>query len=302
MSESMSMDGIEKTMDARPRLITCVIATYNAAATLKQALDSLASQTYAPEIIIIDGASHDETMDIVSSYREHIAYVISEHDNGIYDAMNKGIASAHGDYIYFLGADDCLVSKDVLYDVAAKISSYPDGERPDVFYGSVLTVNEKYHLEKQSFTEAQAEKFYHNMHLAHQGMFVKTSLMREHPFDCRYRICADYEFVLWLYFEKKASFQQLNQPIAFYSMSGLSSVDTRNMVEESIRIMKEHNLPDRVIDSYIRLGQVSYPKRQIRMLVRKAFEHIGILKWWYLHHGWQKHHCSNAICRWCHRP
>ncbi|MBP9970812.1 MAG: glycosyltransferase, partial [Paludibacteraceae bacterium] len=91
--------------------ISIIIATYNASKTLNRCLDSIVSQKNSEvELIIIDGGSTDETLSVINSYSSDIDYVLSEKDNGLYDAWNKGIKAAKGDWIMFLGADDQLLS------------------------------------------------------------------------------------------------------------------------------------------------------------------------------------------------
>src|ERR1700744_2888998 len=115
-----------------------VIPTYNAETTLSRALDSLLGQTFQDfEVLIIDGLSTDKTTAIIGDYaaRDKRIRFISEKDNGIYDAMNKGIDLAKGDWIYFLGSDDQLYKKDVLASVftgEVNLSS-------DVLYGDVYS-------------------------------------------------------------------------------------------------------------------------------------------------------------------
>ena len=95
--------------------ISIITVSYNAAKTIEQTISSVVNQTYQDiEYIIIDGGSTDGTMDIIRKYEDRIAYWISEPDKGIYDAMNKGIDVATGDYVYFLGADDRLVDANII--------------------------------------------------------------------------------------------------------------------------------------------------------------------------------------------
>ena len=95
--------------------ISIITVSYNAVATIEQTILSVINQTYENiEYIIIDGGSTDGTIDIIKKYKDKISYWVSEQDNGIYDAMNKGIDVATGDYIQFLNADDCLVNKEII--------------------------------------------------------------------------------------------------------------------------------------------------------------------------------------------
>lgn len=273
-------------------LISCIIATYNAEKTIEQAIKSVVSQTYKMQLIVIDGGSTDRTLQILSKYDEMIDVLISEPDNGIYDAFNKGIRHANGKYAYFLGTDDCLVSPDIVSEVVKKFKE----KEPDALYGPVYVVDEIKHWEYRSFTEANEENFYRDIHCAHQGMFVKTELLREHPFDTSFAICGDHEFVCWLYFCKKAAFEKVDSAIAYYSNGGSSRVTNPKLKEESLRIMKQYRYPISVINRF-KSGEETLTIR-IKRHIRELFEMFGILKYWRMHQGWRKHHCVWDNCRW----
>ena len=105
---------------AYPKL-SIITSTYNAAATFEKCLDSILSQTWTDrEYLIIDGGSTDGTLELLSKYGDSIDYWMSEPDEGVYDALNKGIALARGEWIYFIGADDYLIDSDVLQRIFAK--------------------------------------------------------------------------------------------------------------------------------------------------------------------------------------
>ena len=102
--------------------ITIITAVYNALDTLEQAILSVLEQTYPNiEYIIIDGGSTDGSVELIKKYSSRIYYWVSEPDRGIYNAFNKGIYKSTGDYVYFLGADDCLFSKDIISKVVEEL-------------------------------------------------------------------------------------------------------------------------------------------------------------------------------------
>ena len=117
-----------------------ITVTYNAAAVLEDTIQSIITQTYKNvEYIIVDGASTDGTLKIIERYRPHIHTVISEKDNGLYDAMNKGLALATGDYVCFLNAGDCLHEDDTLQNMVHSVIEaecmHTENDVPDVIYG-----------------------------------------------------------------------------------------------------------------------------------------------------------------------
>ena len=121
-----------------------VTITYNAGTTLEDTIQSVISQTYhRVEYIIVDGASTDHTMKIVEQYRSHIAQVVSEPDNGLYDAMNKGIDLATGDYLIFLNAGDSFHADTTLQQMVQSIKSK---ELPDILYGNTALVDAQRHF------------------------------------------------------------------------------------------------------------------------------------------------------------
>lgn len=277
--------------------ISCIVVTYQAADVLEQALLSLIGQTYKPEIIVVDGGSEDGTKELLERYKKDIDTIISEPDNGIYDAMNKGVKYANGEYVYFLGADDCLLRPDTIERVIKSLNS----TRPDVLYGPVMIVKEDTHLEKISFTEAGDAAFQKNNHLAHQGMFCRRMLLLEHPFELKYRICADHEFVLWLFYKYHAKFVEFNEPVAYYSDGGTSSQCMLELRKESMEIMKQYNFPSRVIDNYqnkIKRSRFRALLRSWKSFIKLIAKRMGILNMLSIHQGWAPHHCNWKDCRW----
>lgn len=114
--------------------ISIITVTYNASTTLEATMLSVFNQTYScVEYIIIDGGSTDDTINIIGKYANKLSYWVSEPDKGIYDAMNKALKIATGDFLIFMGADDLFYTNDVIQNVVSQISN-----RDAVYYGSVL--------------------------------------------------------------------------------------------------------------------------------------------------------------------
>ena len=271
-----------------------VTATYNAVKTLRQAVESVFAQNYpAVEYIIIDGGSTDGTVDILRAYSSRLAYWISEPDAGIYDAFNKGIRAATGDYIYFLGADDCLYDSNVLSRVADALD-----DTVDVFSAGVYVVN---HVKLERFAgneHARDASSFDGKMIPHQGMFVRTSLLRERPFDTSFRLLGDYDFFLECYYDKTINFRYADFPIAYYSSEGVGSSSGRLNLEESRRVWKKFHM-DHLIKQHKTTETCS---NRFRMAVKSCVIFLGLYPWYYrLFQGWRPHHCNNKICRWCRR-
>ncbi len=176
--------------------ISIVIATYNAEKTLAVCLESIFSQVYKNyEILIADGVSTDRTLELIKLHKDRIFAWISEKDIGIYDAWNKIIPRATGDWFLFLGADDSLWDADTLAKAAAHLALSVE----NVVYGKVaitLTDGSILNFEGKDW-ERVGKKFRHEMTIPHQGTFHRRALFSNHGlFDPTFRICGDYEFLL----------------------------------------------------------------------------------------------------------
>ena len=170
--------------------ITIVTVTFNAEQYLKKTIESVINQDYKNiEYIIIDGGSTDNTLNIIKQYNKHISYFISEPDNGIYDAMNKAIDIASGEWINFMNAGDTFCDPLVISNfIAFKIP-----ENTHIACGSVRSVDEDdniLRIQKPSIGSSVTEFFEGN----HQCCFTKTSIIKKNPFNTTFRIAADFNF------------------------------------------------------------------------------------------------------------
>lgn len=166
---------MSKTMiDLENPLISVITVVYNAAQTLEPTMLSVINQTYKNvEYIIIDGGSTDGTVDIIKKYEDKIAYWVSESDKGIYDAMNKGIDRATGEWINFMNAGDSFATQDVLCTVFER-GHYND---IDIIYGNVYLIGQK---KVGKIGNLNRIKYY--MPFCHQSCFVRTKLSKNRPF------------------------------------------------------------------------------------------------------------------------
>ena len=159
--------------------LSIVIATYNAGATLKQALDSIKYQIYENiEVIIVDGGSSDETMKIVKEYGDVVSKWISERDNGIYDAFNKGIDIATGDYICFLGSDDCYCNYQVINRIMGEVD-----EGVDIISAPIKVIDSLSLKETMVRNRRTREEVFSGKMIPHPGIFTKLSIMKKYRFN-----------------------------------------------------------------------------------------------------------------------
>ena len=172
--------------------ITIVTVCYNAEKTIERTIESVISQNYPNiEYLIIDGKSTDATMDIVRKY-ETIPYIriVSEKDNGLYHAMNKGANMATGDYILFLNSGDYLCDDNVIKEISTELSA-------DIIYGNVIRQKQDGDvLEKYPGKYKVMWLLLQGRMVSHQVIFTKTAIMRQLGFDESYKITADYNFLL----------------------------------------------------------------------------------------------------------
>ena len=179
-------------------LITIIIAVFNGVKTLQQCIDTVAQQTYAnKELIIIDGDSKDGTVDLLKANNSQITYWVSEPDHGIYNAWNKGLEQAKGDWICFLGADDFLWDMQVLERIAKQLVIIPAGI--SVVYGQIMLLNNNgENLSPIGESWQKIKKHFRQvMCIPHPGTMHRRSLFEQNgKFDESFRIAGDYELLL----------------------------------------------------------------------------------------------------------
>lgn len=196
--------------------ISIVTITYNAARSLQRTLDSVSQQRYDEiEHLIIDGASTDGTLAIAQRYQtasSHEVAITSERDHGLYDAMNKGLQKATGEYVVFLNAGDTLYAPDTIETVVETIKGHSNGEMlPAVVYGdTAITDGEGHflHLRRHRPPEVLTwRSFKQGMLVCHQAFYVRQDLAQQTPYDLRYRHSADVDWCIRIM--KEAARRQL---------------------------------------------------------------------------------------------
>ncbi|MCL6261240.1 glycosyltransferase [Aquiflexum sp. TKW24L] len=199
-------------------LFSIILPTYNSASTLSQALESILDQDYKNyEVLVMDGNSEDNTVQIAKDYNDPRIKIISEYDDGIYDAMNKGVDLAKGEWLYFLGSDDWLYSNDILNKIKLAIRA-----EMDVVYGNVYSTGFN-GIYDGLFDEDKI--FYHN--ICHQSIFIKKSLFqRIGKFNIRYKSYADWDHNMRWMLSKDIHHFFIDEVIANFSPGGFSSVFT----------------------------------------------------------------------------
>lgn len=195
-----------------------ITINYNNTSGLKKTIDSVKSQTYIDfEWIVIDGDSNDGSKELLEKYQVHFAYWCSEPDKGIYNAINKGLSHATGEYVQFLNSGDWLYNSTSLEKALAQI----DGKY-DIYYGDMVQVNDGGKLNPIRYPDELGFLFFPYNNICHQATFYKRSLFENNPYDESFSIVSDWAMNLKLMFNG-ATFKHLNQFIVYYDNQGRSS-------------------------------------------------------------------------------
>ena len=218
-----------------------ITVTYNAEKVLEDTIQSVISQTYRNvEYIIVDGASKDHTLEIVNKYHNRINKVISEPDKGLYDAMNKGIQLATGDYLCFLNAGDKFHDSETLQKIVHTLKGQ---ELPDVIYGETAIVDEEGHFLHMSRLSTPAhlnwKSFKQGMLVCHQAFFANRELAINHLYDLQYRFSADFDWCIRI-MKKAKCLHNTRLTLIDYLNEGMTTKNHKASLKERFCIMAKH--------------------------------------------------------------
>lgn len=201
------------------QLISVILVTYNAKKYLQRCLDSIYSQAYPHiEVVVMDGGSTDGTPAILESNAAKIAFRKSEKDGGIYEAMNKALDHARGQWVYFIGADDVLTP--AFSQMAAELT-----DPQAIYYGSVLKAGQKYLGKMAPYKQAKTG-------INHQAIIYPAGVFSVRRYDPRYRISADHVFNMQCYGDKHYHFIFKDFDIAVFNDTGISSLQKDTVFEK----------------------------------------------------------------------
>ena len=200
--------------------LSIITINRNNAEGLRKTIESVVSQTFTDfEYIIIDGASTDGSVEVIKEYSDKITYWVSEPDSGIYNAMNKGILKAHGEYLLFLNSGDWLVDEEVLRDISnVKLTD-------DIVSGNlILWDNGNQQLREAIKTEDLGFEHLYNNRMPHPSTFIKKSLFDTYGmYNEEFKIVSDWEFFLKCLIVNNCSYSNIERIISCYDLNGISS-------------------------------------------------------------------------------
>ncbi|MFB0493783.1 glycosyltransferase involved in cell wall biosynthesis [Mucilaginibacter sp. OAE612] len=218
-----------------PRLSVITIV-YNNVRDIERTIRSVINQTYTNiEYIIVDGLSNDGTLQVIDKYKSQITKFISEKDEGIYDAMNKGLALTTGDYVIFMN------SGDEFYDNETVAAVFAAAEDADIYYGETemiaddgSSLGQRRHKAPAKFTW---RGFKYGMSISHQAIYIRRSLAE--PYDRRYQLSSDIDWIIRAA-KKAKKIVNVNKYVAKYLVGGMSKKKHRQSLMERFEIMKRN--------------------------------------------------------------
>ena len=233
--------------------ITIITVVFNGEKTIERTIYSVLSQNYNNiEYIIVDGGSNDKTLEIIHKYKQ--IKLISEKDDGIYDAMNKGIHIATGDFILFLGADDVLLTNETINDVLLH-GLYNDA----LNFGNVYFKNSSM-IYFGIFNETSLL----HQNVCHQAIFYPTWYLKENNFNLTYKIYADWELNIRAL--KKLRLNYINIPITLFNETGISSKRKDSFIKDKKKIIRK-TLGLKMLFRYY----ISYPRFLLRLIIKHCY-------------------------------
>ena len=199
--------------------LSIITINYNDKKGLKKTLESVVNQEFKNfEFIVIDGCSTDGSTELILDYKDKISYWVSEKDNGVFHAMNKGIHHSTGDFVIFMTSGDTFYSETTLSEIVPELNSEFDIYYGDNYKESASSKRLKTYPEKLNFS------FFYTSSLNHQSTFIRKSLFEDHfYYNEEYKIASDWEFFTYVICHKNVNYKYLKKTISVYDFNGISS-------------------------------------------------------------------------------
>lgn len=259
-------------------LLSIITINYNNLRGLEKTIQSVLNQTLKNfEFIIIDGGSTDGSKEYIQEKNEFVDYWVSESDNGIYHAMNKGIEVAKGEYCLFLNSGDYLVDSEVLYQV---INNKIDA---DIIYGNLLKGNDKdYFLDKGISSSELTFLQLYNSTINHPASFIKTSLFRNFGlYKEHFKIVSDWEFFFRVIIFHNVQVKYIDVNISYFDLAGISSKQLDLIKKERYEVIRSY-FPELLIKEIDYYSSMKYDLNILEKIfkfpfLKKIFRGVGFL-------------------------
>lgn len=209
---------------------------YNNVRDIERTINSVLNQTYPKiEYIIIDGKSNDGTLAVIEKYRSKVSKIVSEPDKGIYDAMNKGLALATGDYVLFMNSGDEIFDEHTVQDI------FDSAPGADIYYGETEMYNDNWQSLGRRRHEAPEQfdwkSFKYGMSISHQAIYIKRSIIT--PYDLSYKYSSDIDWIIKAA-KKASSIVNVHRYVAKYLVGGMSKKKHRESLKERFNIFTKY--------------------------------------------------------------
>lgn len=231
-------------------LISIITVVYNGEQTLQQTMNSVFNQTYKSiEYIIIDGGSNDGTIELIKANEKHIDYWISEPDEGLYDAMNKGISKANGELIGMINSDDWYE----LDAIEIVVSEYLKDTSKRIFHANRFDVYPNGEKKVFAFNPSIIKFKYFAMTYNHPTMFVSSKVYKDYKYNIYLKVFSDYQFTLTSFLKNKDQFVYINKTIVNFRLGGASGqTPLLKVLNEGFRARRNAGM--NVFESTIAIG------------------------------------------------
>ena len=223
---------------------TIITINYNNGKELRRTIESVINQTLTDfEYVVIDGGSTDDSVSIIKEYADRIDFWISERDKGVYNAMNKGLSHAHGEYVNFMNSGDSFYSPTVLEEIDSEIGD------ADILFGNVCN---SLSGRRYGGIKADSEVTFLTLKkeiICHQGTFYRRTIFECHPYDESLKLIADWKVNVQAIVFDNCKVKVVDTIVANYDLTGMSSTQSQLHAEERKRVMAEL-FPERILKDY----------------------------------------------------
>lgn len=233
--------------------ISIITVCYNSGKTIEDTFKSVQSQSYKDiEYIVIDGGSKDNTLELINQYKEIIDYSVSEKDNGLYDAMNKGIEKATGDVIGFLNSDD-LFCDDMAVEKVMNV--FNENSKIDSVYADIYYVDQN-NTDKivRKWITGKQKTFKKGWHPAHPTLYIKKKVYNQYGgFNLKFKLASDFEIMLRFIEKYKISTIYLPEPLIKMRLGGETNKSVENIFRQNKECIKAFK------DNDLKVNSIMYP-------------------------------------------